>query len=103
MSTNPHRLPRTVVPTHYELNLAPDTGSARFSGSVVIELEVNEPVTTVVCNAIDLVVHTAVLVGSDGTELHATTAVDTDLERVTFTLPAGQTRAFYRLALSFSP
>jgi len=39
-SPDPYRLPRTVLPTRYELTLEPDLPTARFSGRVVIMVEV---------------------------------------------------------------
>ena len=41
--TNPHRLPRTVLPRRYDLRLAPDLEAATFAGTVAIEVEVQAP------------------------------------------------------------
>ena len=48
---DPYRLPSTVIPKRYELRMAPDFASRRFSGRVVIEVAVGAPVTEIVLNA----------------------------------------------------
>ena len=54
MSTNPYRLPRTVVPSNYQLHLTPDLVNYTFDGRVVIDAEVRESVTTFAVNALEL-------------------------------------------------
>src|SRR5262249_5646099 len=51
---DPHRLPRAVVPTRYELTLEPDLAAAAFTGEATVSLRVREPVADVVCNAAGL-------------------------------------------------
>ena len=53
---NPYRLPRSVTPTRYALVLEPDLAAGSFTGTVDIEATVNEPVTQVVMNAIELAI-----------------------------------------------
>jgi len=55
----PGKLPKTVVPRHYELALKPDLESMSFTGSEVIEIEVLEPVSEVVLNSHNLTIATA--------------------------------------------
>jgi puromycin-sensitive aminopeptidase len=64
MSGNPHRLPQSVAPRRYELELKPNLERATFAGMVSIEVEVHEPVDVVVCNAIELVVESATVNGT---------------------------------------
>ncbi len=85
---SPHRLPRSVTPLAYRLTLTPDLPNATFEGEVEIDLEVTEPVTTVVCNAAELAIESATVTSAEGTELTATPAVDEPAERVTFGLSA---------------
>ena len=54
MSDNPYRLPHTVLPSRYELELEPDLDNATFSGTVSIEVRVTEPVSTITLNADEL-------------------------------------------------
>ena len=53
-TTNPYRLPRTVTPHAYTLALEPDLAAASFTGHVVIDAIVNEPVSEIVLNAAEL-------------------------------------------------
>ena len=48
------RLPRDVVPTRYEISIAPDLEAATFSGHERVELEVTVPTRSIVCNAAEL-------------------------------------------------
>src|SRR5262245_12591206 len=81
-----YRLPRTVVPRRYELTLAPDLSGATFSGEAAIEVDVAEPTTVVVVNAVDLEIDSAWLVDSYGTTHSAGVTFDEENERVTFAL-----------------
>ena len=48
------RLPRSVLPTHYELTFAPDFATDRFDGEAMIHVIVLEPTQEVVLNAVAL-------------------------------------------------
>ncbi|MCH8222013.1 MAG: M1 family metallopeptidase [Chloroflexi bacterium] len=71
-NSNPYRLSRTVIPTHYALTLEPDLDAATFTGTVDIELEISEPTSQFTLNAADLDLLSASLdgVGSTGIVLH---------------------------------
>ncbi|HEY5886424.1 MAG TPA: hypothetical protein VIT24_01795, partial [Acidimicrobiales bacterium] len=62
---DPYRLPRTVVPSRYDLTLRPDLDAATFTGTVRIEVKVEEPTATLVLNAADLAIDEAVVVVGD--------------------------------------
>jgi puromycin-sensitive aminopeptidase len=55
---DPHRLPRTALPTRYELTLEPDLAAATFTGSADIEFDVvtTAPLPMLVLNAAELTV-----------------------------------------------
>ena len=55
----PYRLPRTVVPRSYELEITPDLPSATFEGRETVAVDVLEPTAKVVLNAIELVIDEA--------------------------------------------
>ena len=111
--TDPYRLPRTVLPSRYDLTLRPDLDAATFAGTVRIDVEVTEPVTEVVLNAIELEVDEAAAVLGDDRRA-ASVHLDEATERLHLTfaepLPAGpavidlafrgilndQLRGFYR-------
>ena len=59
IASNPHRLPSSVVPSHYRIKLEPDLEKATFIGSVEIEVEINNPTDTIQMNAADLAIQSA--------------------------------------------
>ena len=62
--TDPHRLPRTVLPRRYVLSLTPDLDAARFTGAVTIEADAVADVTEIVMNAIELGIDSVTVNGS---------------------------------------
>ena len=85
---NEYRLPRSVVPSRYDLVLEPDLGAARFRGQVRAEVEVREAVEQVVVNAIELDIDEAWLEAADGRRLDAAVSYDERTERATLALGA---------------
>ncbi len=61
-----YRLPTTVLPRHYRLALEPDLAAATFTGDVEIDLSVESATSTIVLNAAELVIGSAVLRPGDG-------------------------------------
>ena len=58
-------LPTNVVPIHYDLKITPGLNNDfKFTGSVKILLQVVEPTSTIVCNARDLIIESA-MVGTE--------------------------------------
>jgi puromycin-sensitive aminopeptidase len=62
---NPHRLPRTVVPSRYKVSLAPQLDEASFTGIVSIFATATEPSSEIVLNAIELTIHSVTVNGRD--------------------------------------
>ncbi len=99
---DPYRLPRTVLPSRYDLVLEPDLDQATFIGSSAIDVEVTEPVDAIWLNAAELEITMAAFEDASGnrTPISDITLVE-DQERVRLGLgqvvPAGQ----YRLLLAF--
>jgi aminopeptidase N len=48
------RLPQTVIPSHYAISIEPDFVHDTFKGEETIDVDVKEPVTTVVLHAVQL-------------------------------------------------
>ncbi len=84
---NPYRLPRTILPSRYDLTLSPDLGQRDFVGRAVITVDVHQPTAQIVCNAADLVIDRAWVVDPNGVRID-TTAIELDAttERCTITL-----------------
>ena len=83
--TNPHRLPTIVLPSRYAVTLRPDIPAASFAGNVSITAEASEATTTIVMNAIELDIRSAVVRHGDATQT-AAIALDEATERLTLTL-----------------
>src|SRR5262245_15583996 len=75
------RLPRAVLPTRYELTIAPDLDAGRYAGDVTITLEVAEPTDDIVLHAHQLEVELDALT-QDGRALAADLTIDAADERV---------------------
>ena len=84
IASNPHRLPSSVVPSHYRIKLEPDLEKATFIGSVEIEVEINNPTDTIQMNAADLAIQSARVVDSVGSNTEvADIFLDAEMERLT--------------------
>ena len=87
--SNPHRLPNTVLPRRYTLEIWPDLEGSSFEGSVAIQVDLTERCSEIVLNALDLTVHSAwVAVGGndENNRIPATATFDPELERVTLSV-----------------
>ncbi|MEY2422262.1 MAG: puromycin-sensitive aminopeptidase [Acidimicrobiaceae bacterium] len=77
-----YRLPRTVIPTRYVLTLEPDIAGAIFSGQEAVSVEILEPVSEIVLNALALEIDEAWIEQADGGERRAATVtLDKSTER----------------------
>ncbi|MFV1969738.1 MAG: M1 family peptidase, partial [Acidimicrobiia bacterium] len=90
-----YRLTRTVVPSHYDIEIEPDLDDVSFTGSVGIDVDIAEATSTVVLNAVELDLHDATIT-VQGTTHDAVVSLDEGHERATLTveseLPAGPAR-----------
>ncbi|MGE5156560.1 MAG: M1 family metallopeptidase [Gemmatimonas sp.] len=53
-ATTPGKLPKTVVPTHYDIELTPDLQKLTLSGTELVDIEVREPTARIVLNAVNM-------------------------------------------------
>ena len=83
---DPYRLPATVAPRRYDLELEPDLDAATFRGSASIDVEVREPVSEIVLNALELDIEEAWVALPDGTRVDAAVTLDEKTERATLAL-----------------
>ena len=74
---SPYRLPRTVLPTRYQVSLVPDLENASFTGTVSIAATAVEAVSEIVLNAIELDIHSVTVNGTN-----ASFALNEELERL---------------------
>jgi puromycin-sensitive aminopeptidase len=96
-----YRLPRTVVPSHYDIAITPDLENASFAGAVGIDVDIAKATSTVVLNAIELDLQQAHITAG-GVDYEARISYDEDQERVTLTVSSELPVGPARLALSFT-
>ena len=87
-STDAFRLPRTVEPHVYRIEIEPDVGSATFSGTVAIDVMVHEAVDRIVLNAAELAISDVEVRNAGGEVIGCTVSFDDELEQATFHPPA---------------
>ena len=98
--TTPGKLPKTVVPRHYTIRLEPDLNKFTTRGSMTVDLEIRQPISEIVLNALDIDVTQATLIADHQTALKINQNDDKQL--VTLKLPAPISPGNYRLALEFT-
>ncbi len=83
-AADPYRLPRTVLPSRYDITIEPDLDDASFVGTSVTTVDVLETTNTFVLNAIELDITTAWLEDADGNRYERElVTLDEDTERLT--------------------
>ncbi len=100
-SPDQYRLPRTVVPSRYDLVLEPDLAGSAFTGSLDIEVDLTEPLDQIVLNAAELTIDRATVTYTDGTTAELATETDAETERLICT-PTDEPAPAGPATLSFS-
>jgi aminopeptidase N len=65
-AATPGKLPKTVTPLHYALDLHPDLDKLTIAGAEVVDIAVAAPTDRIVLNAVNMTVDTAAIEGDDG-------------------------------------
>ncbi len=94
---DPYRLPRTVVPSRYDVTLEPDLDSATFAGTVTIDVNADETTGELVLNAIELDIVSCSLDG-ESTDFR----LDEDSERLFITPTGGVGAGEHQLTIVFN-
>jgi puromycin-sensitive aminopeptidase len=98
----PYRLPRTVLPSRYDLTLEPDLDTGTFDGAIQVALDIVEPVTEIVLNANELRLDDATLTAADGRSVEVSKILtDDDAERATLDLAETAEPGPWTLVISF--
>lgn len=95
------RLPRTVVPRRYDIQIEPDLASSTFVGEETIHVTVCETTAEIVLNAADLTIRSAAIEG-DGRRLTGSVTMDEAAERAVLRFPEPLRAGSWRLLLQFS-
>ncbi len=98
------QLPRNVRPTHYDVAIAPHAQTMTFDGQVTITLDVLEPTTTIILQAVDMTFASAKLspATGKGKAVAAKVGVDADAQTATFTFDKPLAVGSYRLAMDYT-
>jgi aminopeptidase N len=99
--TNPFRLPRTVAPEAYQLELVPDLDAGRFEGTARIQVAVRTPTTNLLLNAADLQIHELHMEAPDGAIVAADFTLDPEHERLRVTLGTPAAPGRWQLVVRF--
>src|SRR5262249_30846427 len=97
--TTPGRLPKTVVPIHYAIELEPDLERLTLAGAEVVDIAVREPTAQLVLNAVNMTLGAATI---DDDAQSATVALDAAAETATLTFPQPLAVGTHRLRIGFS-
>ena len=91
------RLPKSVVPTHYEIFLRPNLVDLVFKGTIKVDLDVKEKTNVLVCNAADLQVQKVEVNGEkiDDGNIVLSESEETLTVQVGKDLSAGSTATMY--------
>jgi len=98
---DPYRLPRHVLPSHYDLRIEPDLQAHSFTGHEVVTLTVTEPTTEILLNATELEVSTATLSGEGTPPRTGTVRMDEEHQRCYITFPSVIQPGAWKLSLAF--
>ena len=99
---NPYRLPRTVVPSRYDIRLTPDLTTATFTGVETVTVTVTEPVLEVLLNAVELTINAARIAGERGEAQEGRATADPEHERYRIEFPSPVAPGTWRLTLAFT-
>lgn len=96
-----YRLPRHVIPTRYDLRLEPDLAAATFIGQVTITITVKQTTQTILLNAVDLVLQSAMAENANQQRFKGLIELEQKTQRVELSFQEPIQPGEWRLHLSF--
>jgi aminopeptidase N len=100
--TTPGKLPKTVVPISYDIQLKTNVEKHTFTGTETVTLDVRKPAKTITLNANAIAIGSAKLLGSNGQVERATVAIDAHQQIATLTFQKEVPPGTHQLSLDFS-
>ena len=96
-----YRLPRHVIPTRYDLQLEPDLAGATFTGQVAITITVKQTIRTILLNAADLVLQSAMSEDANQRQFKALIELEQKTQRAMLSFQKPIQPGEWRLHVSF--
>lgn len=96
------QLPRSVRPSHYAVEITPHADQHRFDGKVRIDVEVLEPTSRIVLQAVGMTFANSRLTPARGQPLTATVSVDAAQQTATFAFDRPLAPGKYVLATDYT-
>jgi aminopeptidase N len=96
--TVPGKLPKTIIPVHYAIELTPDPKLLTIAGTEVVDIEVREATPRLTLNAVDMVLGAATI--DSGAQ--ADIALDATAETATLTFAQPLAAGAHRLRIAFT-
>lgn len=100
-SNDPYRLPRHVMPTRYDLRLEPDLTGATFTGRVTITIMVKQMTQTILLNAVDLALQSAVVERPNRQPFKASIELEQKTQRAKLSFEEAIDPGEWKLTISF--
>ncbi len=97
--TTPGKLPKTVIPVHYAIELTPDLESLTLAGVEIVDIEVRDPTARLTLNAVNMTLGAATI---DDDAQRADIALEAAAETATLTFPKPLAAGAHRLRIGFS-
>jgi len=97
--TTPGKLPKSVLPIHYAIELTPNLQTLSVAGSEIVDIDVREPLSRVVLNAVDVGIENAAI--DDGAQ-RAEISFDPKAEAATLTFANPLVPGPHKLHLDFT-
>lgn len=97
-----YRLPLSVAPIRYEIQIEPDLHSGTFAGAETIEVTVKDAVSEIVLNASELTIREATIQDGRGAILRGAATMEEGTERARLVFPHALGPGVWQLSLSFA-
>ena len=95
----PGKLPKTVIPVHYAIELTPDLGSLALAGVEVVDVEVRAPTARLILNAVNMTFGSASI---DDNAQRVDIALDAASETATLSFAQPLAAGAHRLRIAFT-
>ena len=98
--TTPGKLPKTMLPRAYRIDLRPDLAAARFTANEEIDVNVAQATSNVILNAVDLTFQSVELADQPGTV--AQVSIDRKAETATLRFPQPLSVGMHTLRIAYA-